>query len=80
MKASRVSGTKPADRRHGSDHDFVVYTDKGWANRIVYNLQQGKFNTAEELKEALRAEGKKQGTYEKTYGICKEAVTLKGEN
>lgn len=75
MKASRVSGTKPADRRHGSDHDFVVYTDKGWANRIVYNLQQGKFNTAIKL-----AEGKKQGTYEKTYGICKEAVTLKGEN
>ncbi len=70
----------PANRRHSSDHDFAVYTDKNWANRIVYNLQQGRFHTAEELKKALRAEGEKQGTYKKTYGICKETVTLKGEN
>lgn len=70
----------PAGKRHGSDHDFVVYTDKEWANRIVYNLQQGRFQTIEELKKALRAEGKKQGTYEKTYGICKERVVLKGVN
>lgn len=70
----------PADKIHGSDNDFTAYVDKNWANRIVYNLQQGRFNTLEELKKALRAEGKKQGTYRQTYGICKETVTLKGGN
>ena len=69
----------PAGEWNGTNYDFCAYTDKEWANCIVYNLQQGRFHTVEELKAALRAEGKKQGTYRKTYNICKETVTLKGE-
>lgn len=70
----------PAGEWNGTNHDFVAYTDKYWANRIVYTIQQGKFHTVEELKQALRKAGEEQGTYEKTYGICKEKVTLKGGN
>lgn len=73
-------GLVPAGERHGSDHDFLITCDKDWANRIVYNLQHGKFHTAEELKKAVRAIGEQRGTYRKCYGICKEVVTLKGEN
>lgn len=68
----------PAGEWNGTNHDFTAYVDKDWANRIVYNLQHGAFATVEALKAALRKEGEKQGTYEKTYGICKEIVTLKG--
>lgn len=66
----------PQGRRHSSDADFRCECDKAWANRIVLNIQKGHIQSLKQLKEALRAEGKKQGTYAECYGIVKERVTL----
>ena len=64
----------PDGKRSNSDWDFQVRTNKEWGNRIAYTIQQGKFRTAAELKDALRKLGKKYNTYVSISG--KESVRL----
>lgn len=66
----------PSGKRTNWDADFVVITNKDWANKIYYNLTHSIFDTMEAFKETLRYEGKKAGTYERRYNIIKESVRL----